>query len=218
MHVSAIQPFKGQSGCDHKTQHVFFVASGEARRRFEFFELARSGHRHTEVLLEVLLQAGQPEGIAHAHHSIQFGLAVRRGVKADRALNLADQVREDGPHGLEDLAGVLARRGLLFEVLRLGEGQLEALGQRFGELVSADRYGPGPDANLVGHHEVGVFRADVHQYSRFVAAQSVEQNGIMGRQRRRLHQRRLDAGVAEVGQVLVNEIALHGEDADFDFR
>jgi len=109
-----------------------------------------------------LAQAGQAEGVAQADHVLDRDVAVGVGEVAQRALHLADEVVEDRLEGGQDLLEVGRLDGVALEVLGLGEGELEVLGQRPGEVVAAQRDRPLPDdLPAVGDDEVRAVGADV---------------------------------------------------------
>ena len=66
---------------------------------------------------------------------------------ADRALDFGQQVVEHRPHGLEHRLGVFGLRGVALQMLGLGEGELQFLGQRLGEVAAAQRNAALPDAD-----------------------------------------------------------------------
>ena len=157
----------------------------------------------------------------------ELGVAVDVGEETQRALQLGQQIVEHRPHGLENRLGVLGRGGVALEVLRLGEGQLQLLGQGLGEVVAAQRHAPLPHAIAVGHHQVGGVGPQRHHHHRLgrilgvifldrrQIVQLVEQHVVVQRQRRELHVVDFDARTLERLDSAEDGVALHGEQADF---
>ena len=77
---------------------------------------------------------------------------IDRWISATRSLNT-------GRIAWNTALGSSALRGVPLQVLGLGEGELQLLGERPGEVVAADRDVPLPDAKAVGHDQVGRFGA-----------------------------------------------------------
>ena len=167
------------------------------------------GHGMAQVLRQILLQAGQLHGVAQGDDAADLGAAIDAGEIADRPLDFGHQIVEHRPHRLEHGLGILGLRGVLFEMLGLGEGELQLLGQRLGEVVAAQRNAPLPDAIAVGDHQVGrvgAQREDDHRLGRIVrivfvrrrqVLQLVEDGVVVERQRRELHDVDFDAGLVE---------------------
>jgi hypothetical protein len=166
-------------------------------------------------LLEVLLKAGELEGAAEGDDLADAGIAMHRGIEADGALRLCDQVGEDRAHGLEDLLGVFAGGRVALELFGLGEGEFKTLGEGFGEVVAADGKRAKPDALTFGDDQVGVLSAAVHEHGGLSDAVVIVHRVVNG-QGVHLNDLDVEAEVGEVSDVTVHQLLLHGEDADFD--
>ena len=159
-----------------------------------------------------------------------LGAAIDAGEKADRALDLRQQVVEHRPHRLEHGLGIFGLRGVLFQVLGLGERELQLLGERLGEMVAAERHAALPDAIAVGDHQVGRVGAQrehddrlgrivgVILIGRRQVLHLVEDDEVVDRQRRELHDIDFDARVFEGLQRPIDLVALHREQADFGLQ
>ena len=169
-----------------------------------------------QVLLKIFLQARQAERAAQGDDLFDSRIAMHRRIKPDAALNFGDEVGEDRPHRLENLPGVFAGVGVALEFFGLGEGQLEALDQHFGEIVSADGDRSQPDRFAVGDDQIGVFRAEIDDHRRALEAAVVIHRVVDG-QRIHLHDLDVEIDIGEMlDDVLVDQLPPHGEDADFD--
>ena len=119
-----------------------------------------------EILRQEPLQAGQLHRVAERDHRAELGIAVVAREEADRTLNFRHQIAEHRPHRLEHRLGVLGLHRVPLEMLRLGERELEFLGQRFGEVVAADRNAALPDAEAVGDHQIRCVGAEREHHLR----------------------------------------------------
>ena len=96
MQPRLLQPLQGQPVGDGEAEDVF----GPDRRVDDFvadqpFQLGQLADLERQLLFEILLQAGQTEGVAQADQLIDLGVAVRVGEVAERPLHLADEIVED---------------------------------------------------------------------------------------------------------------------------
>ena len=140
------------------------------------------------------------------------------------------QIAEHRPHGLKHGLGIGGRRGVAFQVLGLGEGELQLLGQRLGEVAAAQRNAPLPHAIAVADHQVGgvgAQRDDHHRLGRILGivligrrqfAQLVEAEEVVEHQRRKLDDVDLDVGLDEGVRGAEDGVALHGEQADLGLQ
>ena len=200
-----------------EAQHVLLELGRVDRlARVDAVELLDLDHRDVEVLFEVLLQAGQQEGVAQADDLGDLALAVLGLGTSTVLLQFAGEVREHRPHRLEDLLGVLAAGGGLLQVLRLGVRQLERLHQGLGESgVAAEGDVAEDDLLAVGDDQVAGLVADVEQHGGALAHLAVVVHEVEQGQRGRLHQldvqRRLERLV--VVEDVVDVLPLDAEDA-----
>ncbi len=104
-----------------------------------------------------MLEPGQLDGVAQQDDAAKLRLAIHVLEKANRPLHFRDQVVKDRPHRLEHSPWILGFACVALEMLRLGEGQLEFLGQLFGEVVAANRNASLPNAKTVGDDQVARF-------------------------------------------------------------
>ena len=122
-----------------------------------------------QFLLQVLLQARQLEGVAQPHQVGDLGAAVGVAEVGQRPLKLVDKVGVDGLQGGQDglqVGAILADAlgGVALDVLGLGEGELELLGQCAGEMVAADVHRPLHDGlAAVGDHQCGFVRPNIQR-------------------------------------------------------
>ena len=225
------QPLQGQAVGDREAQHVLGEDAGRRPRsspvsRLELLHLA---DLQLQLLLQELLQAGQPEGVAQADHVLDLGVAVRVGEVAQRALHLADEVVE---HRLErgrgsssapgDLAALRLRCSALAKVSFMslvrarvkwlppsGIGRCQmilppSVMTRL-RVVGADVEG---DDALLALSSAGVAASPASLLEQVVGDE------VAQGQRGHLHDVDLDVDVLEVLQVAVDHVALHGEQAD----
>ena len=188
-------------------------------RRGNLLELIDPFDSHVQVLLEILLHPGQLESIAHPDELHEAGIAMQRGVIANRALNIQNQFRKHRPHDLEDLAGVFALGGGTFEFFRLGERKFEALNEGLGKVIAANVDRSRPDAIAICDDKVGLVRSDVGEdRCPIEAGLPVGEHEVVERQRSHLHQIDIQPCPDEIGEHLGDVDLLHRKNADFDFR
>ena len=183
----------------------------------DLFVLVRPHDVDLQLLLDELLQPRQAERRPDAHELGQVRVAVERLVEAQRPLHLLHQVGEHRPHRLEDLLGVLARRGLTLELLGLVEADLELLDQRLGEVVPADGQRPQPDAPVLDDDHVRRHRADVHVHHPLLAHALlglVVAEGVVHRQGRKRQRVDIEVHRPEVAEELRHPLLGDREDAD----
>ncbi len=106
---------------------------------------------------------------------------------------------------------------LRFSSSALANLSLNALDQRFGEIVAADRDRAEPDRFALGDDQVGVFGAEVDDHRRALDPPVVV-HGVVDRQRIHLHDLDVEPGVGEVVDVPVHQLLAHRKDADLDVR
>ena len=200
---------------------------GKDRRAFQQRERLERDDVVTEVLCDVLLQAGQFDRIAHQQHAADLGFAVDTLEITDRSLNLRDHVVEDRPHRLEDRLRVFGLPRIAFQMLGLGERQFQFLGQLLGKVIAAQGNAALPHAESVGDHEVrrvGSHRQNHHRFGRIIriehigiraVLQHVVSDEVVNRQRGKLHEFQLDLGAFERFEVPMYLLAFHCEQAHF---
>ncbi len=167
-------------------------------------------------MLEVFLEVGEFEGVAHADDAFEAAVAVGGVVVADGALNFSDEVGKDRPHRLEDLLLVFAGGGGFFEGFGAVEGLFEGLGEGVREVVAADVDGAEPEPALVHDDKVGVFGPHVDEDGALAVVHAVEGGGVVDGERGHLDAVDGQSDGAEVGEDLCDELFFHREDADFD--
>src|SRR5262245_56593702 len=91
-----------------------------------------------------------------------MGVAMGGGEEGERLLHFIDKLVQVGPKGQQDALEVGGLSGVAFEVLGLGKGELEVLGQSTGKAVAANRDGPLPDHALaIADHQVRTLDSDI---------------------------------------------------------
>ena len=129
-------------------------------------ELIEHLHVQVEILADVRGQAGHLDRVAGDQQLTDLGLAVLATEKPDRSLDFGYQVVEHRPHRLEDQFRICRLARVPLEMLGLGEGQLQVLGQLPCEVVAAEWHASLPNAEAVGDDQVGGIRPDRQQHGR----------------------------------------------------
>jgi len=124
-------------------------------------------HGLAEILRKISLQPRQLHGVAQTDDATDFCRPIDVAEISQRALNFRKQVVEHRSHGLKYGLGVLRLCGVALQMLGLGEGELQLLGQCLGEVTTAQWDAPLPNAIAVAHHKVRRVRAQRQQHHRF---------------------------------------------------
>ena len=102
-------------------------------------------------------------------------------------------------------------------MLGLGEGELELLGERSREMVTADRHIALPDTGAVGDDQIRVVGPDVEHDDRIFRARAlelIEADEVIKSNGAHLHDVNLDARHRQRQDRASDLIALHGEETD----
>ena len=200
----------------------------EGRRRGDVGPLeAAVGVEPLDLDVELLAdEVGEPlelRGVAEEEDLADPRRPIRAGEVVERPLEFRGKLVEHRLHRIEHVLGVVRPGRIALQLLRLGEGQLQALNEGLGEVVAADRHAPLPDPQAVGDDEVGGVDAHRHEHHRRRRLEGIdrrrvghliEDQHVQQRHRRELEDVDLDAGFGERHEGLGHLLLLHREQSD----
>ena len=181
-------------------------------------------------MFEKSLETGQPESIADTDDAADSSRPVHAAKKSDRALNFGHKVVEDRTHRLKDGFWIRSLRGVALQMLGLGKRQFHFTSQGAGEMVASDRHISNPDAAPVGnqhgrvvgthvqHDLVVLLSRGLRSFRSATKTKHVIRKEIVQSQRCHLHEFDFASRLGERLHGVINEITLHGEQADLGLQ
>ena len=124
--TSFAQALQAEAVSDVKGQNVFaegFLVHNHIT--FESWKLVKFDDFRFQVLDQVLSQTRQFGGIPDHDHAANFGVTIDTTEVGNRTLNFGDQIIKDWSHCLKKRFGIFGLACIPFQMLRLGERQLE---------------------------------------------------------------------------------------------